>query len=485
MEPIPGPPGWPIIGNFLDIDPRHIVKSWLVFAERFGPIFKLHLTGQERVYVGKYELVNEILSRKDFVKSIMGAVEVLGEVIPDGMFTAPTVHQPWGQARRILNPVFAPTSLKHMLPEMLDITSQLVLKWARHGPRYSIDVSTDFTRLALDIVALTTMDSRLNSFYREDSHPFVSEFGAMVAQTPWRAVSPAWYRWMQWRANRKFDEHNEYIRSFCADVLAQRRAREAKDTELESRKDVFTAMLHKRDPVTGKQLDDSCIIDNMITFLFAGHDTTAGLLSLMFYHFLKNPEIYAKVRQEVDSVLGSGAVTPEHLNKLPYIKSCVRETLRLEPPIPAFSVRHNKEEPLVIGGRYAIHRDHTIQILVPVLHRDPALYGDDADEFRPERMSEENFSKLPKHAFHPFGHGVRNCIGSEFAMQEAMVATAVLFQRFDFTLADPNYKLQLQPGFNRKTDNFFMHAELRKGNDVRSLHQSIIPSHVVTPEKQG
>ncbi|KAJ8131694.1 hypothetical protein O1611_g1926 [Lasiodiplodia mahajangana] len=372
-----------------------------------------------------------------------------------------------------------------MFGEMLDITSQLALKWARHGPENEIDVSADFLRLTLDTIALTAMGTRFNSFYHDEFHPFVQRFGAIFAEIQRRSNRPAWYTWMHWTANRQYDENSDFIKSFCADVLARRR-RSENENPADNRQDVFTAMLHRRDPVTGKQLTDPMIIDNMITFLFAGHDTTAGLLSFLIYELIRNPEAYAKVQEEIDRVLRGGAMTVNHLNALPYIKSCLLETLRLEPPAQAFAVTPLVDDgaPVTLGGRYAIHRGQSALVFIPALHRDPSVFGDDADEFRPERMTEENVKKLPKNAFKPFGNSPRNCIGSDFALQEATVAVAVLFQKFDFTLVDPNYELQYQPSLNRKPKDLKIFARLRSGISILSLHRDMfVPATAETESK--
>ncbi|KAI2635456.1 cytochrome P450 [Xylaria nigripes] len=468
MEPIPGPAGWPLIGNLLDIDLNNTMQSFMGLCDQYGRIFKLRLGGNDRIFLCSQEVVNEVCSRKEFSKHIMGSQAALAKVLPEGLFTSETAQESWGLSRRTLNPAFTPASIKHMFDEMLDVTSQLALKWARHGPEYEIDVSGDFTRLTLDTIALTAMDTRFNSFYHDGFHPFIEHFSAMFAEVQRRSNRPAWYTWMQWTANREFDVNNGFIRSFCADVLARRRRLESDNVV--HRQDVFTAMLHRHDPVTGKQLTDSMIIDNMITFLFAGHDTTSGLLSFLTYYLIRNPDAYAKVQKEVDDVLRGGVMTVQHLNALPYVKACLLETLRLESPAQAFALTPTEEGvPVVLRNRYEIRHGQTCVVLLPALHRDPAVFGDDALEFRPDRMTEENVKRLPKHAFKPFGNNPRSCIGSDFAMQEAMVAVAVLFQKFDFALVDPDYQLRYQPSLNRKPSGLKIFARLRPGLDVLSL----------------
>jgi len=83
----------------------------------------------------------------------------------------------------------------------------------------------------------------------------------------------------------------------------------------------LNAMLNGVDPKTGEKMTEDSVIDNMITFLIAGHETTSGLLSFAFYYMLKNPKAYEKAQEEVDEVVGKGPITVEHLNKLPYLNA--------------------------------------------------------------------------------------------------------------------------------------------------------------------
>ena len=132
---------------------------------------------------------------------------------------------------------------------------------------------------------------------------------------------------------------------------------------------------------------------------------------------LKKPAAYFKVQQEVDEVLGQGKITVNQLKDLKYVDAVLRETLRLTPTAPAFSRSIRDDNPNdveeLLGGQYAIRRDDKILCLITKTQRDPKVYGEDANEFRPERMLEENFQRLPKAAWKPFGNGLRSCIVSK------------------------------------------------------------------------
>ena len=106
-------------------------------------------------------------------------------------------------------------------------------------------------------------------------------------------------------------------------------------------------------------------MDNMITFLIAGHETTSGLLSFAFYYLLRNPEVYQKAQQEVDSVIGKASVTVDHMSKVPYLTAVLRETLRLQPTAPAINM--TAKEDTTLGGKYAVKAGQPIICLFPMV----------------------------------------------------------------------------------------------------------------------
>lgn len=153
------------------------------------------------------------------------------------------------------------------------------------------------------------------------------------------------------------------------------------------------------------------------------------MLSFLFYYLLKNPAAYKSAREEVDRVVGQGPVKVEHMSKLGYLTACLRETLRLSPTAPAITFQPKPDAPehfTICNGKYEVSRDSKIVAVLPVIHRDRAVYGEDADEFRPERMLEENFQKLPKNAWkvstpelifedktdHAPSHSETGCVGA-------------------------------------------------------------------------
>jgi cytochrome P450/NADPH-cytochrome P450 reductase len=351
-----------------------------------------------------------------------------------------------------------------MFDDMKDIATQLTMKWARHGSDYKIPVTDDFTRLTLDTLALCSMDYRFNSFYAEQMHPFVDAMVNVLSQSGKRYRRPGFLSALYRKDDYQYQKDIDYLRKLSGELVQNRK------NHPEDRKDLLNAMLFGKDPRTGESLSDDSIIDNMITFLIAGHETTSGLLSFLFYYLLKNPAAYKKAQEEVDRVVGEESIKVEHLSKLPYINAVLRETLRLQPTAPAFSFQpHNQVE--TIGGEYTVFRGEPIVAILPSIHRDPAVYGQDANEFKPERMLDENFNKLPPNAWKPFGNGARGCIGRPFAWQEAQLVVAMLLQYFDFTLDDAKYDLQIKSTLTIKPNHLYMHAQLRHGRSPTQLEQ--------------
>ncbi|KAJ4392348.1 hypothetical protein N0V93_005974 [Gnomoniopsis smithogilvyi] len=309
---------------------------------------------------------------------------------------------------------------------------QMVLKWARFGGDEIIDASSDFTKLTIDTLALCGMDLRLNSFYKDNLHPFIGSMVNVLVQSANRAERPNWLTALYRTANRKFDQDNAFLHAVAQEVIDKRR-----QTPRSEKHDLLDAMLKGKDPKTGEGLTDKTIVDNLITFLIA---------------------------DEVDTIIGTEPIQADQVRRLVYIKACLREALRMYPPSAGFSLAATGDDsidgPVIIGGRYHVKRQQAVFVVLPNIHQDPEAWGPDVVEFRPERMLEENFKKLPP--------------GSEFAMQESILAVALLFQKFDFEFVDPDYELTVKQTLTLKPRDLFMHAKLRPGIDVLTLQRDML-----------
>jgi cytochrome P450 / NADPH-cytochrome P450 reductase len=272
--PIPGPPAKLFIGNILDIDPNEPLKSFQRLQKEYGEIFQFSVVGQRKVAVSSHRLIDEVCDERRFRKIPNNVMNELRNGVHDSLFTAHPDELNWSIAHRVLMPAFGPRAIQSMFDEMHDITSQLVLKWARQGPRTKVLATDDFTRLALDTIALCSMGFRFNSFYDEKLHPFINSMGDFLSECSRRSQRLPIPEWFYRSANQKYQNDIDIMRETAETVLKERIA-----NPNNKRADLLTRMLKARDPKTGKKMSDVSIVDNLLTFLIAGHETTSGMLS--------------------------------------------------------------------------------------------------------------------------------------------------------------------------------------------------------------
>jgi cytochrome P450 len=181
----------------------------------------------------------------------------------------------------------------------------------------------------------------------------------------------------------------------------------------------------------GDEFDDRSLRDQLLTVFFAGHETSATSLSWIHYLLDRHPDARAKLRAEVERVLGGRVPTSADLDALPYTEQVINETLRLYSPIHSISRVALADD--VLGG-YDIPAGATIYVSLYATHRLKALWPE-PDRFDPERFTPGNIEGRPRFAFIPFAAGHRNCVGASVAVVELKLAVAMIAQRYELSLA--------------------------------------------------
>ena len=455
---IPQPPPRRVLGNLPDLDSDEVViVRMMELAQEYGPIYKLQFPQDELIVISGLEYVDQVCDDQTFDKKIGGGLMNVRAFAGDGLFTAWTQEPNWSKAHNILLPNFGQRAIRGYLPQMVDLAQQLCDHWSRLNPDDEVDVSADMTRLTLDTIGLCGFNYRFNSFYREGQHPFVAAMVGALEEAQNRSRRLPLQNRLMVRAQRQFQDDITTM-----NLLADRLIRERRESELGGEiNDLLEHMLVGVDKKTGESLDDLNIRYQLITFLIAGHETTSGLLTFATYFLLKHPDVLARAYDEVDAVLGdnlAASPTIEQLAQLRYLNQILKESLRLWPTAPGFT-RYAYEDTL-LGGRYPVRARQPILTLLPALHRDPAVWGDNAVEFDPDHFTPERERSLPAHAYKPFGTGQRACIGRQFALQEAQLALAMILQRF--TLIDPHdYQLTLKQTLTIKPEGLLIQVRPR------------------------
>ena len=340
---------------------------------------------------------------------------------------------------------------------MIDIASQLMLKWERMNSDDVIDVPKDMIRLTLDTIGVCGFGYRFNSFYREDFHPFIEALNRTLDTTQKMRGIPG-EKLMKRQQIEALAKDARYMNNLGDEIIAERRHTGSQD----GAEDLLDFMLSGRDAVTGERLSDENIRYQINTFLIAGHETTSGLLSFTIYFLLKNRDVLKRAYAEVDEVLGrniDAVPTLSQIGRLSYIRAILFEALCLWPTAPALGLAPYEDE--VIGGKYLIPKGTFTTLLIPSLHRDPSVWGDNPKAFNPDHFTPEAEAARDPAAYKPFGNGQRACIGRQFAIQEAILVLGMLLQRF--ALFDHSgYTLDIKETLSIKPDEFTINARLRE-----------------------
>lgn len=231
--------------------------------------------------------------------------------------------------------------------------------------------------------------------------------------------------WMTRGRDRQAEEINRVLTDLVNHFMSERRAQG--DIQ---RHDLLALLMDTRDE-NGQPMNDEFIRNNILTLFFAGHETTANTLTWAFYYLNQNPDVLAKLQQEVDTVLAGRTPTLADLPNLPYTMMVIKETMRIEPTVAAFP-RFVAEDTTL--GDYSIKGDSVIFIPPYILHHDPRWWSN-PDQYDPTRFSAENEPDIPKYAYLPFGGGPRVCIGNHFALMEAHILLASFVSHFNLHLA--------------------------------------------------
>ena len=367
----------------------------------------------------------------------------LREFTGDGLFTAYSDEPSWQLAHDLLRPVFTREAMLRYHPVMLAAASELFDSWdAREAP---VDVSADMTKRTLETISRAAFSLDFGSFNRQDPHPFVPAMVAALQASQRKGVLTTMpgSGMLARRIDRRNAHHQQYVDSLIDGIIAARRQDYVLDGQDHDDRDLLGIMLSTAHPESEQLLTDRNIRYQILTFLVAGHETTSGALSFALYYLSRNPGVLAGAQAECDAILGTDPDAEPTFGRVPkfrHLRRVLDEALRLWPTAPAFTRTPNTDT--VIGGRYLMRTQDWATVILPLIHRDPSVLGEDAGEFRPDRSLPESSRGRPPHSYKPFGTGERACIGRQFALHEAVLVLARLLHRYDIT-GDPGYELAI------------------------------------------
>ncbi|WP_102960308.1 cytochrome P450 [Mangrovicella endophytica] len=353
---------------------------------------------------------------------------ILRPLLRDGLLTAE--GELWKRTRRALAPVFTPRNIQGFAPIMEDRTRRFAERLGAESGR-EVDVSFQMTLLTYDILQATLFTDDIAGDSHEFAKAMEKSLGRMGRVDPLDLLdAPAFLpRITRMLARRSQD----YFRRLIAETMERRKTLLA--TRPEDAPNDFLTLLLKADGLSRSEIED-----NIITFIGAGHETTARALGWTLYLLSQAPDERAKVEAEIDALLPELPDPVTWPERLVHTRAAFEEAMRLYPPAPSLN-RTALEADEVCG--VPIPAGASVLVMPWLVHRHE-LYWQDPACFVPSRFLPENRGAIDRYQYLPFGVGPRVCIGQTFAMQEGVIALAALMRdlSFDFTGSKPPYPVQ-------------------------------------------
>ena len=415
-------PYWRAIRTFLDNPieawPRQLYedKTW---SPR-DPVWRI-------LYICDPDAIRALMldEQPKFEKGVMFR-RMLAPALGEAMLTAEGAHWKW--QRQAAAPAFRHDRIAAMVPLMSRAAEATLERWrTQDGAR--LDVAEDMVHATFDVI-LDTMLSGGEGFDIAEASREISVYLHTIGKPNLGDIAgaPAWLRTMlQPRGARAA----RYLQRMVSDVIARRR------DSGKARGDLLDMLLSATDPETGRAMSDTDVRDNIITFIGAGHETTALALTWALYLIGRHAPTERRILEEVTQVAGDASIDASHVAKLTFTRQVVLEAMRLYPPV-AILPRVCREATML--GESRVERGTLVLIPIYALHRHRLLW-DNPDAFDPDRFAPEKGLEKRRFAYMPFGAGPRICIGMQFALMEAVAILATLVRGARLT-PDPDHRIR-------------------------------------------
>ncbi|XP_077218160.1 cytochrome P450 709B1-like [Tasmannia lanceolata] len=433
-----------------DFIPR-VLPHYYKWSSQYGERFLYFFGTQPRICITEPELAKELLSNKFGFFTKPKPRPTLLALLGKGLGFTDGLE--WVKHRRALNPAFSIDKLKVMTKAMAACTSSMLDRWQDmviqdKGHCKEIEMHMEFEELTADIICHTAFGKSFNE--GRAVFEVQKELQKLATATSADVFIPG-SQYLPTRRNLHRWELNRRVRNIFNHIIESR----LNSKDQNSADDLLGWMMGISDTESdrkqaGPKLNMTEIMNECKTFFFAGHETTANLLTWTIFLLSVHQEWQGRLREEVLRECGMEIPDAEKLSKLKLVNMVLLEALRLYGPVILLIRKASRNMML---GKLMIPKDTHISIPLQILHRNKKYWGEDANEFNPLRFA-DGISRAAKHpnALMPFSIGPRVCIGQNFAMLEAKTVLSMILQRFSFTLS-PQYKhaptdnITLQPKF--------------------------------------
>ena len=412
--------GKPIVGNIFDLARDQL--GFLHQLASLGPVSRFRMFNQTVYQISEPAEIQHVMqdNARNYIKGKL--FDFMRNMVGNGLFVSDGEF--WLRQRRMMQPAFHQRRLVSLVDGMVTETQVSLDRWTQAAERGQIvDIAEEMTALAMRVVTRALFSSRLSGKEKR----LAEAISLILDEISFRFRMP-FYPPLHFPTprNRKAQAALRTIDDVVFEIINTRRSTPGEETK----DDLLAMLMEARDEGDGKGMTDQQLRDETLIMFAAGHETTANAMAWAFYLLDQHPEVFTKLRAEVETVLDGRAPTAGDLPGLVYTRMVIEEVLRLYPPLLTTNRQALKDD--VIGG-YAIPAGATISISPYVLQRDPR-YWDNPEKFDPERFGPDAVGERPRFAYFPFGGGPRLCIGKEFALFESVVVLAMTVQRFDWQI---------------------------------------------------
>uniref|UniRef100_A0A8C9PKF0 Uncharacterized protein n=1 Tax=Spermophilus dauricus TaxID=99837 RepID=A0A8C9PKF0_SPEDA len=437
------------------------LKQILSWIEKFPSAFPRWFWGSKaHIVVYDPDYMKVILGRSDPKAS--GTYRFLAPWIGYGLLLLN--EQTWFQHRRMLTPAFHYDILKPYVGTVADSVQVMLDKWEKLIDKdSSVEVFQHISMMTLDSIMKCAFSYQGNVQLDRHSQSYIKAIGDLN-NLFFDRVRNVFHQndtiYGLSSNGRLFHHACQLAHEHTDQVIKERKAQLQNERELEKirrkrRLDFLDILLFAK-MENGSSLSDEDLRAEVDTFMFEGHDTTASAISWIFYALATHPEHQQKCREEVQSLLGDRAsITWDHMDQMPYTTMCIKEALRIYPPVPV--VIRELKTPVTFPDGRSLPKGIMVTLSFYGLHHNSKVWPN-PEVYDPFRFAPD--SSRHSHSFLPFSGGARNCIGKQFAMNELKVAVALTLLRFEL-LPDPTRIPFPIPRLVLKSKNG-IHLRLRK-----------------------
>jgi cytochrome P450 len=416
---------------------RNIIESYPRALYEEQHLVRYRTRFVDWVLVSVPELIHDILvARAELFRRDDVAQGVLSPLLgTTSLLTAEGADWKW--QRRAAAPIFRHEKLLALVPTFNTVAMRQVERWRAAANERPLDVADAMSQTTLEII----VDTMLGGRGALDVQKFTRALTTYLDSFPWRFIL-AMFRapWLPYPGRWRSARAREHMYREATRLIAQRRQTPSAGADL------LDHLLQAGDEETGRMMSDDELARNLVTFILAGHETTAVALTWTLWLLAKYPHVQDQVAAEVQATIGTGNVEAQHIERLTFTKQVLQEAMRLYPPVPA--ITRQPLAPLMLGDEQLTPAT-TVAITIYPLHRNRRIWKN-PDAFDPDRFTVEQIKARPRNAYLPFGAGPRICIGASFAMIEAAVVLALVVRAFRFRAVDghrphPVARITLRP----------------------------------------